>query len=145
MGAQASKRKAMNAATSALHMLDYVWESYGAGGDNPEPRKVFSQPTKSKLAQYLIDNECADFALIQDVANAHKHMKLKWDPPTRSKVLTSAGVTTLDLRELERIGMKVKRKRIIVIEQKDGTRVDFVPALENVVTMWEDLMRRLSL
>jgi hypothetical protein len=122
-------------------MLDYVWESYGSAADNPEPRRVFNRPYKSRLAQYLIDYECADFALVEDVANAQKHMKLRRDPPRRTKDITSVGVITLDFRALERIGVKAKRKWFVVIERRDGTQVDFAPALENVVQMWERLIR----
>ena len=77
------QRKAKNAALSAFHMHDYVWETY----HRSDPGKVFDETSKGNFAKYLIDHECADFALIRDLANAHKHMKLNQNP---TRIMASA-------------------------------------------------------
>ncbi len=129
----------MNAALSVFHMLDYVWVSYGPNANHPDPGKVFNQQSKSALAQYLVDNECTDFALIQDAANAHKHMKITQQP---TRVITSAGDTW---RQSSGPGISMYIVPVMVIGQRGGTQVDFAPALQNVVTMWEDLIKRFNL
>lgn len=135
--APTSKRKAMNAAVSAVHMADYVWKTYHA----TDPVKVFG---KRKISEFRtqLDGECADFRLFTDVANAHKHMVLTMHPPRREWVVTSAGAVLLDWAKLgnEPIPIKVIRQRVIVVNQADGTRVQFAPALKNVVEMWERLI-----
>ena len=118
-------------------MHDYVWVSYGLNANHPDPGKVFNQQSKSTLAQYLVDNECTEFALIQDAANAHKHMKIT-RPRAPTRAIASAGDTW---RQSSGPGIGMHIVPVIVIGQQGGRQVDFAPALEKVVTMWERLIR----
>ena len=130
----ADQRKAMNAALSAFHMHDYVWETYHESA----PAKIFQQTARPyDFALYLIENECREFNLIRDLANAHKHMKLKRNP---TRIIASAQAMFS-----ERPGSSFFSSWFptteIMVELENGREVRFAPALEKVVQMWERLIR----
>lgn len=77
-------RLAMIAAVSLYHEADHYWVSYS----KIDSRRVFGT-TSSGLFRAELAKQCGDFALLRDVAEAHKHMKL--DRPTR--VVTNASQT----------------------------------------------------
>jgi len=64
-------RLAMNASLSLFHMADHFWHSF-CGSD---PDRVFNEKNFRGFHN-RINNECKNFRLLRDVANAHKHMKL---------------------------------------------------------------------
>ena len=138
----------MNAAVAAFHMADYVWTTYGASG----LAKVLNQTSKGGFYRELV-KICPDFALIQDVANAHKHMKLTHVPPDRQLVITSAGAVELNWRDFEEGPVPITRvepdkpgkKRYLVAEGQDGTKTDLSLALTNVIGMWQTLIQRYGL
>ncbi len=133
----ADQCKAMNAALSAYHMHDYVWESYRTSA----PAKVFEQAEQYKFRQYLIAHECPDFELIQDLATAHKHMKFR---SKSRRIIASAQSMFLGSRGSDlwsALPSWLVTTQVLVVERRDGTQADFAPALENVVQMWERLIQ----
>ena len=133
------QRKAMNAALSAFHMHDYVWKTY----HDSAPAKVFHQTARPyDFALHLIRKECSDFNLIRDLANAHKHMKLKQNP---TRIIGSAQAMFSEPGGSWIWLPSWFLTTEIMVELENGTEVRFAPALEKVVLMWERLIRDLAL
>lgn len=62
--------KAMTVATNLNHMAEYYWNSY-----SHNPSRVFGKTTFRDFRVQL-ELEYPDFALIRDICDAHKHLKL---------------------------------------------------------------------
>ncbi|MBT4268376.1 MAG: hypothetical protein HN745_00685 [Deltaproteobacteria bacterium] len=62
--------KAMTVATNLNHMAEYYWKSY-----SHIPSRVFGKSTFSEFREQLELNY-PDYALIRDICDAHKHLKL---------------------------------------------------------------------
>lgn len=70
-------RAAMHAALSHFHLHEWVFEEH-----KTNPANVFGCSSNSAFMGHLITNECADFVLIKDVANAQKHFSLTRGSPS---------------------------------------------------------------
>ncbi len=79
-------RLAMNAAVVLNQMADHFWHEY----QKKDPIKVFNKTSVSAFRKELTQQTNA-FALVRDVAEAHKHVKLH----RPDRYLTSAGQTTI--------------------------------------------------
>ena len=126
---QGNERKAMHAAVSAFHMADHVWAYYHTN----DPKKVFSMKSAREYCQYLATHCCPDFALIRDVAEAHKHMELDrpQSPPRR---VTSSSNSHAEYIPGDPIGSFVVGSSVIggdaiVVNLDDGSRRIFGPVL----------------
>ncbi len=117
-------RRAMNAALSAFHMADYVLKEYRAS----DPSKLSGYRQLGEYRDHVLEVECSDFALLADVANAHKHLWL--GPHTASGQFTrSATEVVIDVAT-------------IFTKDAAGHPVDFGPVLDNVMAMWERLIAK---
>lgn len=64
-------RLAMNAVVSLYHMADHFWHAYGS----VDSIRVFGTPSAGEFRKELaVQNN--HFAILRDVAEAHKHMEL---------------------------------------------------------------------
>ncbi len=79
-------RLAMNAVVSLYHMADHFWHAYAS----IDPSRVFDTATAGKFRTALAQRN-AHFAVLRDVAEAHKHMALD----RASRVLTQAQQTAV--------------------------------------------------
>ena len=136
-----SIRHAMNAALSAFHMGDWVWNTY----HDTDPQKVADM--RSKLAYYsqLANMGCPDFLVLKDIAEAHKYLEL--DRPTPYvRAVTSAGATGLGhigaITRLGLTGTTTAALKLLVVEQQDGTKRAFEEVIESVMLMWKELIER---
>ena len=64
-------RKAFHAAASLYHVVDWVWSDYKSN-----PQMVYGAGSLTDLRDHIIQNECADFELVRDVADSAKHFRL---------------------------------------------------------------------
>ncbi len=79
-------RLAMNAVVSLYHMADHFWHAY----ESVDPARVFGTASASQFRIELA-KQYPNFAVVRDVAEAHKHMALD----RRARVLTESKQTTV--------------------------------------------------
>jgi len=65
------ERLAMNAVLSLYHLADHFWQAYSSS----DPSRVFGTKNASYFRAKLAERD-ENFAILRDVAEAHKHMKL---------------------------------------------------------------------
>lgn len=70
-------RLAMNAILSLYHMADHFWHSFSQS----DPNRIFQTPNSS-LFRTEMAKRYNHFAILRDIAEAHKHMRL--DRPTKT-------------------------------------------------------------
>ena len=79
-------RKSTHAALSLYHLHEWVFWRL-----QPTDQQGNTFPSEKEFARHLSQNECSDFALIADVANAQKHFALTRGNPqisTATQVVT---------------------------------------------------------
>ncbi len=137
---QGSERKAMHAALSAFHMADHVWTYY----HQENPKIVHRATTTNKYREVLARDCCPDFALLRDIAEVHKHMRLDRpkQPPRLIMSSTNVRVENIDGDSLDCgvLGSFVLGGYAVVIDLDDGSKRVFGDVLRNVIEMWERLM-----
>ena len=69
-------RCATHAALSLFHLHDWLYVQFES-----DKSRMFDCSSKERLVEHLLSYEHADFGLIKDVANAHKHFKLDRGQP----------------------------------------------------------------
>ncbi len=74
-------RLAMNAVLSLYHLADHFWHAYSSS----DPSRVLGTKSASEFRGQLAKRD-TNFAILRDVAEAHKHMKL--DRPSRKLTKT---------------------------------------------------------
>ncbi len=116
---RADIRLAMNAALSAFHMADYVFAEYRIS----DPSKLSGYINKSDYRTKVLCAACSEFELLQDVANAHKHLWLGPNP-TPTQFTRSSTQAYSD-------------GSVIFVDDVHSNPVDFGQALDKVVTMWK--------
>ncbi len=149
------ERRAMNAAVSANQMRDYMFITYDNDADR---HKILGATNKKKYSAEII-KLCPSFELMEDVANAHKHLKLDRDRTNTD--LTSAGeleairavepvqiskTTVIPISADKNLVHTVRRPGFIVKNKMwidlSGTLIDFGPELKNVIDFWETELKR---
>ncbi len=124
----------MNAAVSLNQMADYFWYLFS----ELEPDRVFAKSTIGQFRRELTVRH-PSYGLIRDVADAHKHLKLNRD----DRVLTSAGQTgieSLDFGEAEYGSGTFGGSDDLVIELDSGHKQHFSSVVDDVVTMWKEML-----
>ena len=133
----------MNVAVSANQLADWCvvyWDNKG------ELSKVncCSRHTVSKYREFLAANECADFAIIRDVAESHKHLELNRANPTVSKG-TQTDTGSLGWGEGGYGEGVWGGGPQLVVELNNGQRRAFSAPMENVFNMWNRILVSWSL
>jgi hypothetical protein len=131
--------KAMNLAVSLNHMADYYWHEFGS-----DPSKVLGA-TILKEFRSALGSALPAFALIRDVADAHKHFRLS--RPTRK--LTEASQATLGaLGGWDEAALdegQWDNPDEIVVTYDDGSRHAFGTAAKQVRDMWRQMLQSAGL
>src|SRR5947208_6800213 len=128
--------RAMAVATNLSHMADYYWHSFS----ETEPEKVFGQ-SSLKNFRAEIGRRYPDFALIRDICDTHKHLKLD----RADRCVTSAGQSTTATMGWgegkwgeARWGSAVE----IVVTDDGGSKHHFRTLVHNTEEMWNSLLGR---
>jgi hypothetical protein len=117
-------------------MADYFWHDFSSTA----PQHVFQQTSLGQFRREL-GNQFPNFALIRDVAESHKHVKLS----RPDRVLTSAGQTSvggLGWGEAEFGAGTYGGSPEVVVELDSGQRRHFSSAVADVENMWVSLLAR---
>ncbi len=134
------ERLAKNAVAEANNMAARAFHHWRSR----EPSLVYEADKEGRYRDELAARECPDFALVRDVADAHKHLQL--DRPSR--ILTRSDQTGPGhMRFGEgRYGQGVYGGGPqLVVTLDDGSRRPLNSVLKNVIAMWERLLTRWSL
>ncbi len=128
-------RLAMDAAVSLYHMADHFWHTFSA----TEPARVFDTSNSSRFRTELAKRS-AQYSLVRDVAEAHKHMKL--DRPTRS--VTESTQTAIGSTGYGETGFGTGPYGggpSVVVELDDGTKQHLSYLAKEVRELWESILR----
>lgn len=79
------ERLAMNAVLSLYHLADHFWHSFSTS----DPNRLLQSNSSGQYRSALAKQE-PDFAILRDVAEAHKHMELS----RKIRTLSSSSQTT---------------------------------------------------
>ena len=138
---------AKNTVAELNNMADWMF----IYSSNNNRKLLFGAKTRSEYRDHLTKNECQDFALVRDVADAHKHVEL-----TRSsRRLTRASQTNVEIPggmfppsyfapSYWARGYWGPREQFIVTLDTAGKR-PLSKIIENVVAMWERLLTQAGL
>jgi hypothetical protein len=132
--APADLRLAMQAAVALNQMVDHFWHQFSQS----DPRRVFGQTSVAAFRKELAKQD-EPFALVRDVADAHKHLRLD----RTDRALTSAGQTAVS-----RMGYGEAEFGVgvygggdeVVVALDDGRRRHFSAVANHVFTMWERML-----
>ena len=136
------ERRAMNAVAAANNMAAWALHQWSDLDD----KKVYGI-LKDKESQYrseLASKECADFALVRDIAEAHKHFHLS----RRPRRLTSSDQTGSGATGWGEGGWGegvYGGGPQLIITLDDGNKRPLTAVMKNVIKMWEDLLARWGL
>ena len=131
---------AKNAVSDMNNMAERVFH-YWSGRDNSQ---IFGKQSARQYREELANRECSDFALIRDIADAHKHVELD---------RTSKQVTKSDQTKPGNIGWgeggfgegKFGGAKQLVVVLDNGSKRALSAILKNVMDMWERLLQRMGL
>lgn len=131
----ASEYHAKNAVMNSNIMAERVWHWLRPR----DPAKVFNASNPGRYRQELVANVCADFQLVWDIADGHKH----WELTRRSRRVTSATQTEArggwDNSVWDQDGYDEAPRMVVTLD--DGTERLVVDVVTNVMTMWEHIVR----
>ena len=131
------ERRAMNATISANQMADWYFQHLQREGI---PLNEATTPTK--LRDKLASQYCADFKLVWDVADAHKHFALnRKSADVKNAIDTGVRVTSYVEKGYWAEGY-VADQKVISIDLGDGKLVDLARLVRNVLVMWENLLKQ---
>jgi hypothetical protein len=131
-----SIRKAFHAAVSAFHLADHYFSYYH------RHNKTFSTKYKKlELYQAALKRETPSFKLIQDMANAYKHLYTR----VSCSILSGGAIeyVTYGSQKIENAysdNSGDEQIDAIVIRCRDGSVVQFTAAIAGVIEMWSKIM-----
>lgn len=135
-----SERRAKNAVSEANNMAErafHYWRDH-------DPSQLYGATKERDYRSELAARECPDFALVRDVADAHKHFHL--DRPSRR--VTRSDQTTVGAIAYGKgaFGEGVYGGGPqLVVTLDDGSKRPLTAIMKNVMEMWERLLERWNL
>ncbi|CAH1088927.1 hypothetical protein [Candidatus Nitrotoga sp. 1052] len=129
-----SIRLAMSAAIALNQMADHLWHAY----TNVDPSRVFNTVSPSAFRAEL-GRRHAHFAIVRDVAEAHKHVKLD----RSSRVLTGVEQTVVGATgwgEADFGTGPYGGGPSIVVELDDGTKHHFSHPAKEILQLWLSIL-----
>ncbi len=136
------ERLAKNAVADANNMAERMFRYW----QSRDPSQIYGAKTAGKYREALVNQECRDFGLVWDVADAHKHFEL--DRPSRRITHSDqtkkaphvyGGPTYYGAKDAHYGGSH------LVVTLDDGTKQPLSIVLENVMDMWERLLAQMGL
>ncbi len=133
-----SVRRAFNAAISASHLADH-WLTFNQRHD---PGAVAAFKDIGRFVEHLSQSTSGAFRDIRSVANAYKHLYTDSSSKhgAHSTIDSSGAITAVEqlggseiVKVEEQYGEASSK---VVFTRRDGSTVDFLPALEQVVDCW---------
>lgn len=123
-------RLAMNAVVSLYHMTDHFWYAY----ESVDPVRVFGTKSTNQFRNNLAQ-QFSHFAVVRDVAEAHKHMELD----RKSRVLTESKQTAVGATGFGEAGFGTGPfggEPSIVVKLDDNSKHHLIYLAEEVKGLW---------
>ena len=137
-----SVRRAFNAAISASHLADH-WLTFN---QRHNPGVVAAFKDIGPLVEHLSQSTSGAFRDIRSVANAYKHLYTDSSSKhgAHSTIDSSGAIASVGQLGGSEI-VKVKEQygeasSKVVFTRRDGSTMDFLPALEQVVDYWRTII-----
>jgi hypothetical protein len=130
---------------TAVHQLNVVAERMFASYQDKEPAKILGAATPADYRRRLVAKECADFQLVWDVDDGHKHVRLdrgdrKVSGAAQTGVRRRGGALgSMALGEAPLGG--TTDAYVVVLD--DGQERELCEVLANVMKMWERVVSKL--
>jgi hypothetical protein len=130
-------RRAFNAAVSASHLADH----FHTFNSRNNPQTVAAFPSIGQYVEYLTNKTGGAFRDIRSISNAYKHLYTDVGPmAVHSNIDSSGAIESIELpnsQELTRVAEDYAANRsFVVFTRKDGSTLEFLPVLEQVVDYW---------
>lgn len=129
-----SIRLAMNVAVALNQTTDHLWHAYA----KVDPSRVFCT-TNSAAFREELTRRYAHFAIIRDVAEAHKHVRLD----RRSRILTRAEQTAVGRTDWGEAGFgsgPYGGGPSVVVELDDGTKHHLSDSAKELLLLWLSIL-----
>jgi hypothetical protein len=131
------ERRAMNAILSLNQMTDWFYHEIKSN-----PSQLALAASVSDLRKHLAQNECSDFQLIWDVADAHKHFKLD----RKSAKVIGAEMTSIQKTQYVEEGYwddgYVEDEDELVVDLGSGDLRSIIVFAQRIYEMWERLLAK---
>jgi hypothetical protein len=138
--------KAMNAASAANNMAEYMYDYL----KEHKPELLCDAAGPADYRKNLVIRECAHFQIIWDVADSHKHIRLR----RRHRQVTCSDQTNSESLQWDSDKMVSwneatftwkESEEIFVVTLDSGEKRILRVALERVLEMWERLLSDMRL
>lgn len=139
-------RRAFNAAVSASHFADHYYTYY----QKYDRERVKSYENIGKFVEFLSTETGGAFRDIRSMSNAYKHLYNTKGPSAKYESINSCGsIERLEIHgndeieEIEEGYLETENQEsrlAVVFRRKDGTKDEFLPALETVLNYFEGLL-----
>lgn len=128
-------RKAMNSAVALNQLADYFWRSYS----KTDSARVFHAENVGAFRDEL-GKRHPEFAIVRDVAEAHKHMTLN----RTSRVVTGSAQTAVGSTGYGVSGYNTGPwggGPSIVVDLDNGSQIHFSSVAKTVFDLWQVMLR----
>jgi hypothetical protein len=133
-----NERRAKNAVGDANSMAARVVHYWR----DRDPSQIYGAQSEGRYRDELAARECADFALVHDVAEAYKHVELS----RPSRLVTHYDQTAAEVSRWDEARWdEAPWDGQLVVTLDDGTRRPLADIMRNVIVMWERLLDRMML
>ena len=141
-------RRAFNAAVSASSFADHCFKYQ----KRHRPEVVEKFPKVGQLRGYLAEETQGAFRDVQSIANVYKHLYSVDSPSYRYETVGSCGsIESLEITDDEHLAEiaedylragQGEGRAAVVFKRKDGSKAEFLPALEVVVNYFHELLHK---
>lgn len=133
------EHRAKTAACEANNMAARVFHCW----KDRDRNQIYGAKGEGQYRDELAAHECEDFALVRDVAEAHKHVELS----RPSRLVTRYDQTAAEVSwwDEARWDDDARWGGQLVVTLDDGTRRPLAEIMRNVIAMWERLLDRMML
>jgi hypothetical protein len=132
------ERRAKNAVSEANNMAERAFHYWR----DRDPNQIYGARNAGQYRRELAARECPDFALVRDVADAHKHVQLD----RGSRQVTRHDQTAAEPTRWNEVRWnEAPWNGQLVVTLDDGTRRPLRDIMRNVIAMWERLLDRMML
>jgi hypothetical protein len=135
-----NERLAKNAVADTNNMAARVFHYWR----DRDPGQLYGATDEGRYRNELAIRECNDFALVRDVAEAHKHVTLT----RKSRKVTRSDQTTPGATAWGEVGYGegvYGGGPQLVVTLDNGTKRPLTAIVGNVISMWEHLLARWGL
>ena len=143
-------RRAFNAAISASHLADHYFTYFKIH----DPLKIKGIKNFGDFLKHLSKETGGCFRDIRSISNAYKHLYTSKDPKhaVHSSVSSTLAIESIELTDEDAEISKIEEEWFkdstdncssskVIYTRKDGKKLDFLPALDKVIQLWNEKLQ----